>query len=61
MNSSCSLSNCHLVALIYLFFFFFLTGRFLAEVTQQVFSDLEASKYQVRTDNFVHFLVIECT
>jgi hypothetical protein len=24
------------------------TGRFLAELTHQVFSDLEASKYQVR-------------
>lgn len=31
------------------FFFFLDSGRFLGEITKQVFSDLEASKYQVKS------------
>lgn len=36
----------------------FLIGRFLAELTKEVFSDLEASKYQVLLSFFTNLIFV---
>ena len=40
------------------FYHFVMSGRFLAEVTKEVLSDLEASKYQVEPSNLSTFAYI---